>query len=156
MIPFSIASITPSETISVWMPRSRFPSSFFRTASGIPPMPSWRVAPSGMSSVMWSAIRFSTSAAGFGSSSGSSCVCSTSLVTWETWMKASPSTRGIRSFTWAMTMRAQSAAALVASVSTPKDMNPCSSGGETWTTAASSGMIRSRKRRGIWCRKTGT
>jgi hypothetical protein len=55
-----------------------------------------------------------------------------------------------------MTVVAAWDAATDASVSTPRLMNPCSSGGEACSMATSSGTIRSRKSRGIWCRKMGT
>ena len=77
-------------------------------------------------------------------------------VSLETWMKLSPSERGIRSLTSAMTISALSAAGLVSPTSTPKVQKPCSSGGEQWIIAtfglSSSG---SRSARGIWLRKIG-
>src|SRR6266705_1126454 len=48
--PRSTRSITPSENISVWMPRSRRSVSVCSAASGMAPMPSCNVAPSSISS----------------------------------------------------------------------------------------------------------
>ena len=45
MTPLSYSSMTPSENISEWMPRSLCPLSAARHASGIPPMPICSVAP---------------------------------------------------------------------------------------------------------------
>ena len=155
-IPRSIAPIAPSDSISVWIPRSRTPSSDAHTASGMPPIPICRVAPSSISARTWAPIWRSTSVAGWGVSSGRGSVASTTASTRPTWRNESPSTRGIASLTWAITRPAFLQAARVARVSTPRLMKPCSSGGETITSAASSGMIRSSNRRGIWWRKIGT
>ena len=54
-------------------------------------------------------------------------------------MNESPSVRGICSFTSAMMIFADSAGDLVKPTSTPSEQNPCSSGGETWISATSTG-----------------
>ncbi len=59
--PRSNSSTTPSENISVWIPRSFFSSRKSRTASGISPMPIWRVAPSSMRSATFFPIARATS-----------------------------------------------------------------------------------------------
>ena len=123
--------------------------------SGMPPIPICRVAPSSINSSTFSPIAFSTAVAALGSRMGSSSSCSTMWFTWSTCTKQSPSTRGMRSFTCTMTVFASSTAALEARVSTPRLMNPCWSGGETWTMATSRGSTRSLKSRGMWKRKTG-
>ncbi len=56
----------------------------------------------------------------------------------------------------AMTRGAASRAALVAMTSTPKEQKPCSSGGETWTMAASRGRTRRLKSQGTWWSMMGT
>jgi len=95
------------------------------------------------------AMARSTSVAGAGWSSGRGSVASTIPLTRLTWRKQSPSTRGMRSFTCTSTSFATWLAATDASVSTPRLMNPCSSGGETCSIATSSGTIPSRNSRGI-------
>ncbi len=55
--PASKSSTTPSENISVWIPRSRFSFRKRRTASGISPMPICSVEPSSMSSATFCADR---------------------------------------------------------------------------------------------------
>ena len=74
----------------------------------------------------------------------------------ETWTKVSPRVLGILGFTMAMTMGAVSTAAFVAITSTPKEQKPCSSGGETWTMAASKGRMPRLKSQGTWWSMTGT
>ena len=74
----------------------------------------------------------------------------------DTWMKQSPSVRGMRALTSATTSRAASAAAFVQSTPTPKEQKPCSSGGETWTNATSTGCRPDEISRGMSERWTGT
>ena len=71
-------------------------------------------------------------------------------------MKQSPSVRGMRTLTSAITSRAASAAAFVQSTPTPNEQKPCSSGGETWTKATSIGWRPVVIRRGMSERWTGT
>ena len=70
-------------------------------------------------------------------------------------MNESPSVRGIRGLTSAITVRATSAAVFVQSTPTPNEQKPCSSGGETWirqTSIGSSPLVNSA---GISERETG-
>ncbi|OQC36637.1 MAG: hypothetical protein BWX64_02092 [Acidobacteria bacterium ADurb.Bin051] len=101
------------------------------------------------------AIARSTSVAGGGTRVGSGSVASTIAATRLTWMKLSPSTRGIFSLTCTITVSAAWQAPFEASVSMPRLMKPCSSGRETCTIVTSSGTIRCSKMRGIRWRKIG-
>ena len=121
----------------------------------MPPIPIWRVQPGSMSAHTFLAMARSTSVAGGGTRVGSGSVASTTACTRPTWRKLSPSTRGIFSLTWTITVFAAWQAAFEASVSTPRLMKPCSSGRETCTIATSRGTIRCSKMRGIRCRKIG-
>ena len=58
--PLSNSSTTPSENISVWIPRSRFSLRKSRTASGISPMPICRVEPFSMRSATFLPIARAT------------------------------------------------------------------------------------------------
>ena len=58
--PASTRSTTESVNISVWTPRSRLSVRNSAVAAGMAPMPSWSVAPSGMSSATCSPIWRST------------------------------------------------------------------------------------------------
>ena len=66
-------------------------------------MPSWRVAPSGTSSATYSPIRRSTSPIGPTGCSYGGTSHSTARSICETWMKLSPSVRGIAALNWTMT-----------------------------------------------------
>ncbi len=79
---------------------------------------------------MFWAIFFSTSVKVLVGRVGKSSDTSTILQISETFIKQSPNARGIFSFTSAITHLAVSAAAFVATVSTPRDKYPCSSGGD--------------------------
>ena len=84
-------------------------------------MPSWSVAPSSMSVAT---LRAMAAWRGWISRAGSSRRGrSVSTIRWirRTWMKESPSVRGIPGFTSAMTSRAHSAAAFVQSTPTPNE-----------------------------------
>ena len=58
---------------------------------------------------------------------------------WLTWMKASPSVRGIDGLNCTITVFAASTAACMASTDTPREQNPWTSGGVTFANTASSG-----------------
>ena len=125
-------------------------------AAGIAPIPSWSVAPSGTSSATYSPIRRSTSpivpiGCSYGGTSHSTArsIC-------ETWMKLSPSVRGIAWLNWTMTVLAARIAACIASTDVPSEQKPCASGGVAFTKTASSGSIPLSNRRGTSDRKTGT
>ena len=57
----------------------------------------------------------------------------------STWMKLSPSVRGIAALSWTMTVVAARIAACIASTDAPSEQNPCASGGVALTRTASSG-----------------
>jgi len=80
---------------------------------------------------------------------------STARSMWSTWISPSPCVRGMRGFTWAMTVRAVCTAARVTSTDTPSEQKPCRSGGETWMSATSSGRSPPRNSSGTSERKTG-
>ncbi len=120
-------------------------------------MPICSVAPSSMRvATCWPMARATGPIVPVPGSSSTGRSASTTCVSRETWMKASPSERGIRRFTSAITVRARSAAAFVHSTPTPKEQKPCSSGGETWMRATSMGRMPDLMRRGISERWTGT
>ena len=75
MTPASASSTTPSENISEWMPRSFLCLRKRSTASGMAPMPNWRVAPSGTREAQCSPMAFSMSPilGGLSSMMGASC-----------------------------------------------------------------------------------
>ena len=86
-----------------WTPRSRWPPSPETTASGVAPMPTWMVAPSGTISATWAAIRRSTSpieGEAYGTSGRS---VSTQASTRSRAIVLSPRVRGIRWLTSAIT-----------------------------------------------------
>src|SRR5205085_2492897 len=65
----STRSSMPLLSSSVWMPRSLWSRSERATASGMPPMPSWSVAPSGTSAAMARPITSSSGRGGCGGTS---------------------------------------------------------------------------------------
>jgi hypothetical protein len=67
----------------------------------------------------------------------------------------SPSVRGMRGFTSAMSSLAHSAAALTMSTDTPSEQKPCSSGGVTWISATSTGALPLLNSAGTSDRKMG-
>ena len=69
-MPASASSITPSESISVWIPRSRRSVRAARVASGILPIPICSVAPSGISEATLRPISRLTSSSGSGAPLG--------------------------------------------------------------------------------------
>ena len=71
------------------------------------------------------------------------------------WMSPSPWVRGMWRFTCATTVRAVCTAARATSTETPSEQKPCRSGGETVTSATSSGSSPPRKSCGTSERKTG-
>jgi len=70
-------------------------------------------------------------------------------------MKLSPSVRGMRGFISAMTALADCAVGFVIPTSMPKEQKPCSSGGETCTSATSSASRPLLKSLGTSLRNTG-
>ncbi|MFO0668390.1 MAG: hypothetical protein U0235_02020 [Polyangiaceae bacterium] len=70
-------------------------------------------------------------------------------------MNPSPSTRGIDRLICAMTVLAVAAAASIASHDVPSEQKPCASGGDTFTSTASSGMKPRRKSDGTSLKNTG-
>ena len=154
--PDSTRSTTRSENISVWMPRSRLSCRRVSTASGMPPMPICRVEPSSTRPATISPMRAST-----GVSGSEWCSSRARSVAMKAWMFARgrtllPWVRGICSLISAMTIRAVVAAALAASHDVPSEHMPWRSGGETCSTATSSGTLPLRKRPGMSERKIGT
>ena len=95
--PASNSSTTPSENISVCTPRSRRSLSSERIASGTSPIPICSVEPFSTSSAARRPIARDTapSSAGRGSSTTGRST-STAWLKRETWMKQSPSVRGMR------------------------------------------------------------
>ena len=152
--PVSTRSTIDSTNISVWMPRSRCPIRFFATALGIPPMPSWMHAPSGIISEMILPIAGSSSRTGGGGSSSSGVSFSTMAVTSEMCTQPVPCTRGICGLTSARTIRAFFTADLFRSTLVPRLMYPCASIRETVTMETSTSM-NSSTRRGIWWKYAG-
>ncbi len=73
-----------------------------------------------------------------------------------TWMKLSPSVRGMEWLNWTMTVFAARTAVCIASTLVPSEQNPCESGGVALTNTASSGSAPLANRRGTSDRKTGT
>ena len=73
-----------------------------------------------------------------------------------TWMKLSPSVRGMARFSWTTTVFAARIAACIASTLVPSEQNPWSSGGVALTKTTSSGSAPLSKSRGTSDRKTGT
>ena len=75
----------------------------------------------------------------------------------STWMKLSPSVRGIDRLSWTMTVFAARIAACIASTDVPSEQKPCASGGVALT---KHGVERQRaassNSRGTSDRKTGT
>ena len=67
--PAFASAMTPSDSISVWMPRSLRSLRPLMTASGMRPIPICSVAPSGMSCAAWCPIWRQTSSSGSGLSS---------------------------------------------------------------------------------------
>ena len=105
MTPCSTRSITPSENISVWTPRSCLSCRAASTASGMPPMPDLegRAVLDQLGDVpadRRSHVGVRLGLASRGSGSSTSTMASTSL----TWRKLSPSVRGMLGFTSAMTI----------------------------------------------------
>ena len=70
-------------------------------ALGIEPMPTWTVAPSGMRSATWAAMRSSRSFTSGGGTSSSGRSTSTQPATWDTCSWFRPNVRGI----WALVSR---------------------------------------------------
>ena len=100
----STSASTPSESISVWMPRSLRSLERASTASGMRPMPICSVAPSGIrlrdvaADLRGRRRRAArTRSSGSGSSTGTRCAMR------STWRNESPSVRGICGLTSAMT-----------------------------------------------------
>ena len=154
--PASTRSTTESVNISVWMPRSFLSVRSWAAAAGIAPIPSWSVAPSGMRSAMYAAIRRSMSPiTGRGDSYGG-WSHSIARSIWLTWMNDSPSVRGMDGLNWTMTVLAASTAACMASTDVPSEQNPWRSGGVTLANTASSGSSPDRKTAGTSERKIGT
>ncbi len=118
-------------------------------------MPIWSVAPSSTSSAQWRPMARSVSVRTWGGTSWMGSSTSTIASIWSTWMRPSPWVRGMRGFTWAMTVRAVWTAARVTSTETPREQNPWRSGGDTCTSATSRGRIPVRKSDGTSERNTG-
>ena len=74
----------------------------------------------------------------------------------STWMKLSPSVRGIERLSWTTTVFAARIAACIASTLVPREQKPCASGGVALTSTTSSGSARLSNSRGMSERKTGT
>ena len=74
----------------------------------------------------------------------------------STWMKLSPSVRGIDRLSWTTTVVAARMAACIASTLVPSEQNPWASGGVALTNTTSSGRAPLSNRRGTSDRKTGT
>ena len=131
MAPHSINSMRLSVTISVWTPRSFLPFKKPNIACGMRPMPNSMVEPSSTSAAMYSAIcRVVSVTSGAGTSRiGAADGTSTSMSL--TWMKQSPSVRGMFGLTCAMTSEAFSVALFTMSTDTPRLHMPYWSGGVT-------------------------
>jgi hypothetical protein len=128
--------MTPSEIISVWMPKPPWlPAASRRPiSSGIAPMPNWRIASGGMRSATRRAIAMSSGDASASGIVTSASSCSTHVSTSETCTRfppssGTPATRGMFAFTSAMASRSGSRAAsrngrYVAPACTPKLSQP--------------------------------
>ena len=112
-VPLNSSYTTPSENISVCIPRSFLLSRNINTASGIAPIPSCNVEPSSINEAQCSPIFFSTSVIVgrliFANFISEDIIQSN----FDTCIKLSPYTKGICSFISAITNLAFSAAALV-------------------------------------------
>ena len=115
------------------------PSRAMAVAAGIAPIPSWSVAPSGTSSATCSPIRRSTSPIDRVACSYGGTSTSTARSMSSTWMKLSPSVRGIDRLSWTMTVFAARMAACIASTLVPSEQKPWASGGVALTRTTSSG-----------------
>ena len=73
-----------------------------------------------------------------------------------TWMKLSPSVRGIAALNCTITVRAARIAAWIASTDVPSEQKPWASGGVALTSTASSGRAPDSNSCGTSDRKTGT
>ncbi len=124
-------------------------------ASGMEPMPIWRVAPSSTREPTQRPMARDTSSGGGWVTSGSGESCSTMASMASAAMKLSPRVRGMRGLTSAMITRAHSTAGFTMSTETPRLQKPCSSGGVTWMRATSMGTRPLRNRRGTSERKMG-
>ena len=74
----------------------------------------------------------------------------------STWMKLSPSVRGMERFSCTITVFAAVIAACIASTDVPREQKPCASGGVAFTNTASSASAPDSNSRGTSERKTGT
>src|SRR4029078_7980520 len=130
--------------------------SAFAVAAGIAPIPNWSVARSGTSSATYSPILGSTARiVGLGTTYGGTST-STARSMSLTWMKLSPSDRGMPLFNWTTTVFAARIAAGIASTLVPSEQNPWSSGGVALTNTTSSGSAPLSNSRGTSERNTGT
>ncbi len=119
------------------------------------PIPSWSVAPSGISRAICRPISVITASGGSCAISGSFRDTRTQASIRSASTNESPCVHGIWSFTSAITSRALSTAARTMSTETPRLTKPRASGGLTWISATSTRTRRLRMSSGISERNTG-
>jgi hypothetical protein len=118
-----------SQNISLWMPRSRLSIRAWATALGMPPMPSWRVAPSQISWAIMPPMIWSSLLMGAGGTSVMGRSLSTSASTSEMWMWL-PKVRGMVGLT-SRNRRPAFLRISLRSAAVPQLKYPCRSMGET-------------------------